>query len=104
MCRVSKSVSVLFLAIIGVVAVNASPAEARCSTFQASHNGTDMFNPVGGAKTAATKKLMYSIDGWKQKKGIKRVRIGKVTTKCDPWNMKLLLPHHRCYARARVCY
>ena len=86
------------------IVATTSPAQARCYTFQESHNGTDLFNPGGGAKTAATKKLMYSIEMWKQKKRIKRVRIGKVSTKCDPWNVEYILPHHRCYAKARVCY
>lgn len=104
MRRVSVSRGVLAAAFVGIVAMNASPADARCYTFEESHNGTDLFNPVGGAKTAATKKLMYSVDVWKQKKGIKKVRIGTVKTRCDQWKMKLILPHHRCYARARVCY
>ncbi|MCK5496672.1 MAG: hypothetical protein KAI80_09695 [Hyphomicrobiaceae bacterium] len=30
--------------------------------------------------------------------------IGKVTIKCDPWSIKFILPHHRCYAQAQVCY
>jgi hypothetical protein len=88
----------------GVFLVNPPSAQARCYTFQESHNGTDLFNPAGGAKTAATKKLMHSIEGWRNKRGIRKVRIGKVSTRCDPWNMKYILPHHRCYAKARVCY
>lgn len=93
----------MLIVVAGVFATGTSPAEARCYTFQESHNGTDLFNPVGGAKTAATKKLMHSINGWKKKKGIKTVRIGKISHRCDPWNLNYLLPHHRCYARARVC-
>ena len=102
MCRVSIFVIMSFLIFAGFVSMGASPAQARCSTFQESHNGTDLFNPQGGAKTAATRKLMYSIEGWKQQRGIKRVRIGKVSTRCDKWTAKYLLPHHRCYARARL--
>ena len=83
--------------------VASDSAEARCYTFQESHNGTDLFNPGGGAKNTATIKLHESIEQWRQKKRIKKVRIGKVKIKCDPWNMDYLLPHHRCYARARVC-
>ena len=79
-------------------------AEARCYTFQESHNGTDLFNLDGGAKTAAKIKLMESIEIWRAKRRIKRVRIGKVKYRCDPWNMDYILPHHRCYAKARVCY
>ena len=90
--------------VAGFVMVAPDSAEARCYTFQESHNGTDIFNPVGGAKTAATIKLNTSIELWQQKKGIKKVRIGKVTIKCDPWSIKFILPHHRCYAQARVCY
>jgi hypothetical protein len=100
--RISKSV--LAAIIFGTVVMNVSPAAARCYTFQESHNGTDLFNPDGGAKTAATIKLHESIEQWRQKKRIKKVRIGKVKIKCDPWNMDYILPHHRCYARARVCY
>ena len=100
--RISKSV--LAATIFGAVIMNVSPAAARCYTFQESHNGTDLFNPDGGAKTAATMKLHESIEQWRQKKRINKVRIGKVKIKCDPWNMDYILPHHRCYARARVCY
>ncbi len=60
--------------------MNASPAAARCYTFQESHNGTDLFNLDGGAKTAATIKLMYSIEWWRKQNGIKKVRIGKMAT------------------------
>ena len=86
-----------------IVAIT-TPAQARCYTFQESHNGTDLFNWDGGAKMAAKKKLMHSIEMWKQKRRIKRVRIGRVSTRCAPWNMDYILPHHRCYAKARVCY
>jgi hypothetical protein len=96
--------SVLVATALGAVVMNVSPAVARCYTFQESHNGTDLFNPDGGAKTAATIKLNSSVEQWQQKKGIKKVRMGKVTIKCKPWNMDYILPHHRCYARARVCY
>jgi len=95
---------VLAAVVFGVMAMLASPADARCYTFEQSHNGTDLFNPGGGARIAATKKLMYSVDMWKRQKGIRKVRIGKVKTRCEPWTMKYVLPHHRCYARARVCY
>jgi len=89
---------------LACIATIATPAQARCYTFRESHNGTDLFNLDGGAKTAATKKLMYSIEMWQEKKGIKKVRVGKVSTTCAPWDIDYVLPHHRCYAKARVCY
>lgn len=92
------------IVVLALMAMNASPAAARCYTFQESHNGTDLFNPGGGAKTAAEIKLRTSIELWQKKKGVKKVRIGKVEVKCDPWNMNYIIPHHRCYARARVCH
>jgi len=104
MNAIHSSIIVLAATTFGVLVTGTSPVEARCYTFQASHNGTDIFNPVGGAKTAATIKLNTSIELWQQKKGIKKVRIGKVTIKCDPWSIKFILPHHRCYAQAQVCY
>ena len=90
--------------LVGVFVISATePAEARrCYTFKASHNGTDMFNPDGAAGTA-TNKLHFSIEAWRQEKRIKRVRIGKVRTKCGEWYIMYALPHHTCTARARVC-
>ena len=96
------SVSAALLAGVFVISVT-EPAEARrCYTFKASHNGTDMFNPDGAAGTA-TNKLLFSIEAWRQEKRIKRVRIGKVRTKCGEWYIMYALPHHTCTARARVC-
>ena len=97
------SVSAALLAGVFVISTPDSAEARRCYTFKESHNGTDMFNPDGGAKTAATIKLNTSIELWQQKKGIKKVRIGKVKTKCGEWYIKYLLPHHTCTARARVC-
>jgi len=97
------SVSAALLAGVFVISTPDSAEARRCYTFKESHNGTDMFNPDGGAKTAATIKLHTSIELWQQKKGIKKVRIGKVKTKCGEWYVKYLLPHHTCTARARVC-
>ena len=97
------SVSAALLAGVFVISTPDSAEARRCYTFKESHNGTDMFNPDGGAKTAATIKLNTSIELWQQKKGIKKVRIGKVKTKCGEWYVKYLLPHHTCTARARVC-
>ena len=96
--------SVTFAVMTGLfVASSSERAEARCYTFKASHNGTDMFNPEGGAAGTAKNKLLYSIEAWKQEKRIKRVRIGRVRTKCGEWYMMYLLPHRTCTARARVC-
>lgn len=103
MRSVGIAVSAVAVCAVAAIAMAPEPAQARCYTFQESHNGTDLFNPAGGAIGTAKIKLMESIEGWRQKKGIKKVRIGKVKTKCDPWNMDYILPHHRCYARARVC-
>ncbi len=96
------SVSVALLAGVFVISATESAEARRCYTFKASHNGTDMFNPDGAAGTD-TNKLLFSIEAWRQEKRIKRVRIGKVRTKCGEWNIMYALPHHTCTARARVC-
>ena len=103
MRSVGMVVSAVALCAGAVVIMTSEPALARCYTFQESHNGTDLFNPGGGAKTAATIKLMESIEQWRRKKGYKKLRMSKVKLRCDPWTMTYILPHHRCYARARVC-
>lgn len=92
--------------VVGLAVLLAVPdgAQARCYTFQESHNGTDLFNPGGGAKEAARIKLMESIEIWRQKKRLRSPKVGKITYKCDPWTVDYLLPHHRCYARARACF
>lgn len=100
--RCSKLLFTLPLA-VGLFLVP-SISEARCYTFQESHNGTDLFNPGGGAKVAARIKLMESIEQWRMKKKLRKPRVGKISYRCDPWNMNYILPHHRCYARARVCF
>ena len=82
---------------------SAESSHSRCKTFRASHNGTDMLNPNGGAVETAKNKLLRSIEFWRQEKRIKRVRIGKIKTKCGEWYIMYLLPHHTCTARARVC-
>ncbi len=94
----------LALLVAGFVMVAPDSAEARrCYTFKASHNGTDMLNPNGGAVETAKNKLLRSIEAWRQEKRIKRVRIGKIRTRCGEWYIMYLLPHHTCTARARVC-
>ena len=94
--------SLAFLAGAFLVVASDSAEARRCYTFKASHNGTDAFNPEGAAGTAKNK-LHYSIDAWKQKKRLKRVRIGKIRTKCGEWYIMYFLPHRTCTARARVC-
>lgn len=89
---------------LAVLCLTPDIAEARCYTFQESHNGTDLFNPGGGAKEAARIKLMESIEQWRQKKRLKTPRVGKVIYRCDTWNLNYILPHHRCYAKARACF
>lgn len=103
MRAVRIAISVAALGVTVSLVMYPEPAQARRYTFSQSHNGTDLFNPVGGAKTAATKKLMYSIELWQKEKGIRKVRIGKVRTSCGEWNVEFLLPHHRSKATARVC-
>ncbi len=97
------AVSVVVVGALVTVVMKPEPAQARCRTFQASHNGTDMFNPTG-AVGAATNKLAWQVERWQSAKGIKRVRFGKVRTKCGKWFMKYGLPHKHCVAKARVCY
>ena len=78
-------------------------ADARCKTFNSSHNGTDMFYDTGTEGTAKNKLLWY-VEQWQQEKGIKRVRVGKVRIKCGDWFIKYMLPHRNCKAKAQVCY
>lgn len=83
----------------------ASPdrAEARCKTFEASHNGTDMFYDDGTEGTVKNKLLWY-VEQWQRENNVKRVRIGRVRIKCGDWFVKYLMPHRNCKAKARVCY
>jgi len=85
------------------VIMTASPAQAVCRTLEGSHNGTNMFHETGAAG-AAINKLLAKVDQLKIEKAPKRVRMGRVRTKCGPWFEKYLLPHRNCVARARVCY
>ena len=94
---------VFFVAGFVMVAPESAEAHGRCHTFKASHNGTDMFNPNGGAVETAKNKLLDSIEAWRQEKRIKRVRIGRIRTGCGEWYIMYALPHHTCTARARVC-
>ncbi|MDA7948510.1 MAG: hypothetical protein MPJ78_13675 [Hyphomicrobiaceae bacterium] len=85
------------------MSVKSSPAFAVCKTIQASHNGTDMFHETG-ATGAAQNKLMIKVNALRREMAPRRVRMGRVRTKCGQWFMKYLLPHKHCVAKARVCY
>ena len=87
-----------------LVTVPDSAEARRCYAFKASHNGTDMFNPDRGAEGTAKNKLLYAIESWRQEKGIKRVRIGRIRSKCGGWYIMYMLPHRTCTAQARVCH
>lgn len=78
-------------------------AQAACKTLKASHNGTDMFHETG-AVGAAINKLLYKVNQLKSEHPKRRVRMGRVRTKCGPWFNKYFLPHRHCVAQARVCY
>jgi len=100
--------AVVYVACVAVGGVflmnlNAKPAYAVCKTMVGTHNGTDMFHETG-AVGAALNKLMAKVEYVKQETGSKRVRMGRVRTKCGPWFTKYMLPHRHCVAKARVCY
>ena len=78
-------------------------AHAACKTMVGSHNGTNMFHE-SGALGAAINDLLVKVDHLKIEKNLKKVRMGRVRTKCGPWFEKYLLPHRHCEAKARVCY
>ena len=86
-----------------LLALSPGQASAVCKTMEGSHNGTNMFHETG-AVGAAINDLLVKVDQMKIEKGLKRVRMGRVRTKCGPWFEKYLLPHRNCVARARVCY
>lgn len=90
---------------IFTAALATDPARAACRQWTATHNGTDLFYPEeGGAAGTAANKLIWEVEQWKKEKGIRKVRIGRISTKCGDWFMKYLLPHKHCVAKARVCY
>lgn len=89
--------------VAGVLVLAPGSAGAACRTMEASHNGTDMLHETG-AVGAAVNKLVIKVDQLKIEKAPRRVRMGRVSTKCGPWFTKYLLPHRQCVARARVCY
>jgi hypothetical protein len=94
----------LYVVITGGFLVILTPdrAHAVCRTMEASHNGTDMFHETG-AVGAAINKLVAKVDQLKIEKAPRKVRMGRVRTKCGPWFEKYLLPHRHCLAKARVC-
>jgi len=95
---------VLMGAVFGMASVAVmATSHAACRNMEASHNGTDMFHETG-ASGAAVNKLLIKVDQLKTEKGVSRVRMGRVRTKCGPWFTKYFLPHRHCVARARVCY
>ena len=75
---------------------------AACKTFKGTHNGTDLFHETG-AVGAAINKMLSQVEHWKNQRGIKKVRMGRVRTKCGPWFTKYLLPHRHCVAQVRAC-
>jgi len=78
-------------------------AHARCKTFEASHNGTDMFYDTGTEGTVKNKLLWY-VEQWQNENNIKRVRVGRIRVSCGDWFVKYMLPHRNCKAKSRVCY
>jgi hypothetical protein len=100
MRAINSAIAMLFVAV--ALSVTVTPASAACRNFEASHNGTDMFHETG-AEGAAINKLMAQVESWKRERGIKKVRMTRVRTKCGPWFTKYLLPHRHCVAKARAC-
>lgn len=89
--------------LLSAFAGDRADAHGRCKTFEASHNGTDMFYDDGTEGTVKNKLLWY-VEQWQKENNIKRVRIGRVRIKCGDWFVKYMLPHRNCKARANVCY
>lgn len=97
--------SIASLVLVVAVAATSSPAEARCRVWEATHNGAGMFySRSGGAAGTAANKLIWQVEQWQQQTGIKKVKIGKISTACGSSFVKYLLPHKHCTARTRVCY
>ncbi len=86
-----------------VTVMTSNSAFAVCKTMRGTHNGTNMFHETG-AQGAAVNKLINQVDALKLQNPKRRVRMGRVRTKCGPWFNKYLLPHRHCVAQARVCY
>lgn len=99
------AVSMIFAGVVAVAIGAPRPADAACRIWTATHNGTDLFYPKqGGAAGTAANKLLWQVEQFKKEKRLKRVRVGKISTKCGEWFVKYLIPHKQCVAKARVCY
>lgn len=103
MRTIRNAVTVILTVVVLASITISEPAEARCRTVTQSHNGTDLFYSDGAAGTAAYK-VRLAVEEWQKKRGIKKVRIGKINVSCGDWFMKYGLPHKHCLAKARVCY
>ncbi|MCH8239525.1 MAG: hypothetical protein IIB62_05645 [Proteobacteria bacterium] len=93
----------LFLAfgVIGLVMIVPGSAVAKCKTFSAYYNGTD----IGmGAAHSAEQRMRSNVASWAKQNNIKHYHIRKVKKACGEWYFTPLLPHHKCTATARVCY
>ena len=85
-----------------VLVMSSEPSHAVCRNFEGSHNGTNLFHPTG-ALGAAINDVLEKVKNWEQENGYKKVRMGKVRTKCGERFMKYLLPHRHCVAKVRAC-
>ena len=87
--------------LFALVMIAPGPAIAKCKTFSAYYNGTD----IGiGAANSADERMRANVVSWAKQNNIRRYRIGKVKKACGEWYFTPLLPHHKCTATARVCY
>lgn len=103
MVRVVRRTMCAMIVGVGLLAaVGAGPATAACKTFKGTHNGTDWFHETG-AVGAAINKMLTQVEQWKRERGLKKVRMGTVRTKCGPWFTKYFLPHRHCVAQVRAC-
>ena len=92
---------VLAAGFLSLVIIAPGSAMARCKTFSAYYNGTD----IGmGAANAAEERMRGNVASWAKQNKIRRYRIGRVKKACGEWYFTPFLPHHKCTAKARVCY
>jgi hypothetical protein len=98
-----NAVQSFLVAVLLVLFMASAPAHAKCVNVTQTHNGTDFFYSDGAEGTAAYK-VRLSVQEWKKKTGVKKVKIGKIKTTCGDWFIKYGLPHKHCVAKARVCY
>ena len=92
-------------AVVLAAGIGALPelVQAKCKNFEGYHNGTNVIHETG-AQGAAINHLLSQIAIWKREKGISKVRMGKMKTRCGKPFTKYLLTHSRCTAKARICY